>query len=265
MKILFKIILKYYLKYITKLVLLIHRPLIIGVTGSINVIFTKNEIKRQLTEANYEVRSNPKNFNTEIGLPLAILNLPSGYNSYKNWLPVIWRAFKSIFELKFPKILVLGLGVAGPGDMKYLMSLARPKIAVITDITQRYIESFDDMDELVGEYKFFVKSIKKDSSLILNYDNIKVRKLAEFKNDKSSALLKAPDKTIFFGLSETGPKNYWRAEVMGKTLNGQTVRATNNGQTADYQIDRFGQHHVYALLVGLIVKKILSLKETVGR
>jgi len=68
MKTLLKQILKYYLKYITKLVLAIYRPLIIGVSGSINVIFTKEEIKRQLEAAGLAARFNPKNFNTEIGL-----------------------------------------------------------------------------------------------------------------------------------------------------------------------------------------------------
>lgn len=248
MKTLFRIILKYYLKYITKLVLFIHRPLIVGVTGSINEVFTKNEIKRQLADAGLEVRSNPKNFNTEIGLPLAILNLPSGYNSYNNWLPIIWQTFKSIFKLKFPKILVLGLGVSGPGDMKYLMSLIRPKIAVITDITQRYIESFSDMDRLAKEYEYFIKLMDKTGYLILNYDNQRIRKLAKFKNNK----------TIWFGLSDAGPKNYWRGETIEKTLNGQKIRISNHGQTADYQINRFGQHHLYAMLGGLIVKEIVS-------
>jgi len=249
MKTVLKQILKYYLKYITKLVLLIHRPLIIGVTGSINEVFTIDEIKRQLIEANFEVRSNPKNFNTEIGLPLAILNLPSGYNSYKNWLPIIWQALSSIFKLKFPKILVLGLGVSDPGDMKYLMSLIRPKIAVITDITQRYIESFADLDRLAKEYEYFIKLMDKNGYLILNYDNQRIRKLAEFKNDK----------IIFFGLIDAGQKNYWRGEMIEKTLNGQTIRVTKDGhQPADYRINRPGEHHIYAMLVGLIVRALLK-------
>ena len=252
-KIIFKFILKYYLKYITKLVLSIHRPLIIAVSGSINVAFTKDEIKQQLALAGFEVRSNPKNFNTEIGLPLAILNLPSGYNSYKNWLPIIWLAFKSIFKRKFPKILVLGLGVSEPGDMKYLMSLIKPKIGVITDITQRYIESFEDIDELNKEYVFFTKSIKKNGYLILNCDNQRLRNLAREQSDK----------TVFFGLEKnhTDFKNYWRGELIEKTATGLKIKVTQNGQTDNYNINRHGQHHIYAKLSGLIVKQIiLSLK-----
>ena len=257
MKTLLKQILKYYLKYITKLVLAIYRPLIIGVSGSINVIFTKEEIKRQLEAAGLAARFNPKNFNTEIGLPLAILNLPSGYNSYKSWPPIIWRAFKSIFYLKLPKILVLGLGVSDPGDMKYLMSLVKPDIGVITDITQRYIESFDDMDKLVGEYEIFTKAIKKNGYLILNYDNPRLRQLAQTVNQA----------TIFFGLGKAGSglKNYWRGEIIEKTTAGQIIRVTDERQAASYQVNRFGQHHVYARLTGLIVKKIVLNFKTGSR
>lgn len=254
MKIILKQILKYYLKIIVRLVLLIHRPLIIGITGSVNEIFTKNEIKRQLTEAHYEVRSNPKNFNTEIGLPLAILNLPSGYNSYINWLPVIWQALKSVFYLKFPKILVIELGVAKPGDMKYLLSLIRPKIGVITDITQRYVEGFSDMDKLVGEYEYFVKSINKKGYLVLNRDNQRIQRLTKIRNNN----------IVFFGLEKSSAENeitvkedYWQGEAVNKTFNGQTVRIIHGGQTENCQINRFGEHHIYALLAGLIVKKLV--------
>lgn len=253
MKIIFKQILKYYLKFITKIVLLIHRPLIISVTGSTNGFFAKNEIKRQLEAGRRDIRSNPKNFNTEIGLPLAILNLPSGYNSYRNWLPIIWQAFLSLFKLTFPKILILELGVDRRGDMKYLMSLVKPKIAVITDITQRYIESFADMDELVGEYKRLVESIDKKGCLILNYDNPRIKKLSEF--TKAGI--------IPFGLEKRTPtpKDYWLGEITEKTSSGQTVSVTNSQETKKYSINRFGEHHAYALLIGLIARKIiLNLK-----
>lgn len=253
MKIIFKPILKYYLKFITKTVLLIQRPLIISVTGSTNEFFAKNEIKRQLEEANYDIRSSHKNFNSEIGLPLAILNLPSGYNAYKNWPPIIWQAFISLFKLKLPKILILELGINKRGDMKYLMSLVRPKIAVITDITQRYLENFSNMDELVGEYKHFVELLGKNDYLVLNYDNQRIKKLSEFTKAN----------IIPFGLEKPAPAidNYWLGEITKKTVDGQTVLVANGREKKNYSISRFGEHHAYALLIGLIVKKvILNLK-----
>jgi UDP-N-acetylmuramoyl-tripeptide--D-alanyl-D-alanine ligase len=256
MKTILRQILKYYLKIITKLVLTIHRPLVIGITGSINEFFTKNEIKRQLIESKLEVRSNPKNFNTEIGMPLAILNLASGYDSYSSWLIIMWRALKTLFGYNFPKILLIGYGVAKPGDMKYLLSLIKPKIGVITEITQRYVDSFDSMDELAGEYAYFIKSIDNNGILLLNYDNPRIKMLADITDNKK----------IYFGLNQlSGEKvareDYWQGIQIKKTVNGQTVEVINQDNRNNYQINRFGEHHIYALLAGLIVKKlVLNLK-----
>jgi len=240
MKPIFKTILKYYLKYITKLVLFIHRPTIIAIAGSTNKTFVKEEINYVLREQGMDVRSNPKSFNTEIGLPLAILYLPSGYNSYKDWLPIIFKAFKAVFTIKFPKILVLELGISGPGDMKYLLSIIKPKIAVITDITQRYLESFSDMDEMTEEYCTLVKKVKKFGILILNYDNIKVRSMARF----------AKAKVEFFGLQEGA---YWQAVDIDKRSQGQIIKVKRNSTISQHKINRFGQHHIYALLISLVI------------
>ncbi len=247
MKFIFKLILKFYLKYITKLVLLIHRPVIIAVAGSTNKIFVKDEIKRVLLEKGLTVRANPKNFNTEIGLPLAILNLSSGYNLFKNWLPIILKAPTRIFQLNFPKYLVLGLGTSDSGDMRYLLTIVRPKITVITDITQRYLEGFSDMDRLVGEYEYLAKKTRGDGLLVLNYDNIRVREISK----------KYKTKTEFFGTKD-GAR--WQAVKTSREETGETVKVSHNGIITEYKINRFGRHHVYSLLIGLIIKS--SLKST---
>jgi len=241
MKYILKTILKYYLKYITKLVLLIHRPTIIAIAGSTNKTFVKEEIKKALSAKGKSVRANPRNFNTEIGLPLAILYLSSGYNSYKNWLPIIFKALLVIFQTNFPKFLILELGVSDKGDMKYLLSVIKPKIAIITNITQRYLEGFADMDDLVGEYELLVKKTRKDGLVILNYDNIRVRELSK----------SAKARIEFFGLQNGAG---WRAVEARKRKIGQNVEVTHNNVANQYKINCFGEHHVYAMLVGLIVK-----------
>ncbi|PIR12864.1 hypothetical protein COV49_04085 [Candidatus Falkowbacteria bacterium CG11_big_fil_rev_8_21_14_0_20_39_10] len=244
MKFIFKLTLKYYLKYITKLVLLIHRPVIIAVAGSTNKVFVKDEIKKVLLDKGLSVRVNPKNFNTEIGLPLAILNLPSGYNSFKNWLPIIFKAPLAIFQFDFPKYLVLGLGASDPGDMKYLLTIVQPKISIITDITQRYLEGFSDMDKLVGEYEKLADRTKKNGLIVLNYDNIRVRQIGR-KNKKA---------TEFFG-SQNGAG--WQAVKVERGEQGEIAKVSHNGIIKEYKLNRFGRHHVYSLLIGLIIKSSL--------
>jgi UDP-N-acetylmuramoyl-tripeptide--D-alanyl-D-alanine ligase len=242
MKIVFKTILKYYLKYITKLTLFIHKPVVIAVSGSTNKTFVKDEIKRVLENKGLGVRANPKNFNTEIGLPLAVSNLPSGYNSYKNWLPVIKQSLFCIFQKNFPEYLVLELGVSRKGDMKYLLSIIKPKISVIIDITQRYLESFSGMDDLVWEYKLLVQNTDKDGTVILNADNVRVKSLAEF----SKANVE------FFGTSE---ESDWKIGGITRSVKGEKFELSHNSSSSNLEIFRFGLHNIYANIIGIIIDK----------
>ncbi|MBF0385876.1 MAG: hypothetical protein HQL27_08405 [Candidatus Omnitrophica bacterium] len=243
MKYIFKKFLQQYLKYLAKITLLIHRPQIIAVAGSINKTFVKEEICRVLSEAGLNVRPNPRAFNTEIGLSLSILDLSSGYNSYLKWLPIILRAPMSIFQKNFPKFLVLEFGISDPGDMKFLLSVARPHMTVITDITQRYIEGFDDVEELVDEYEYLASCTK--GLIILNYDNIRVRGLAKF----------SPAKAIFFGLEDGAD---WKGELVGNNI---YQVAKIQGQNKEFKLIRHGIHHVYSLLIGQIIAYVSQKKE----
>jgi len=246
MKPFFKLLLKYYLKYIAKLAILIHRPTIIAVAGSINKPFVKDEIIKQLKFLKKDVRANAKNFNTEIGLPLAVLYLNSGYNSFRNWLPVILKAPKRIFTRNFPKFIVLGLGTSDPGDMKYLLSIVKPQIAIITDITQRYLEGFTDMDSLFKEYKILVKKITKNGILIANNDNQRCRDL--FKPDLS-----------IISVGENENSNYQLLSTK-KDLEGMTLEYKANGKIYNVKINKFGKHHIQAFLIGQIIKNYVSDK-----
>lgn len=240
MKPLFKLLLKYYLKYITKLVLFIHKPVVVAISGSTGKTFVKDEIKKILKNKNRSVRANPKSFNTEIGLPLAILNLPSGYNSYRNWIPVIKQSLICIFKTKFPKYLVLELGVSKKGDMRYLLSIVKPKISVITGITQRYLESFSGMDDLVGEYEWLVRKTDKNGLVILNGDNNRVKRLSK----KSAA------KVMLFGMEEGLD---WQIKNVTREEKGETFDILHNGKICGVKINRFGIHQIYTFIIGKII------------
>jgi len=258
MKFICRIILQAYLKWLTKLVLFLRRPLVVAVAGSANKAFFKEKIKEALRLEGLAVRSNPKNFNTLIGLPLAILDLPSGYHSYKDWLPILWQSPASLWQKDFPKVLVLELGVSDPGEMKKLLAIVKPKIAVVTGITQRYLEAFSDVDELVGEYEYLIKKIVAKNSVVLNYDNARLRELAK----------KAKARVKFFSLQsdcpeDIKPKNFWRAKELGKGELGEIVRIIHDGIEEQQELNRFGQHHIQALLASLVIKNEISKQKNV--
>lgn len=241
MKKIFKTLLQFYLKFLTKTILFIHRPIIIAIGGSLNKTFAKNEIENELKKLNFSVRSTVNNFNTDIGLPLSILNLPSGYNSYKQWLPIIFKAWKSIFQQNFPNILILELGVSDPGDMKYLTTIIKPQIAVITDITKRYLESFSDVDNLINEFKILIKHTDENGLVILNFDNENVIKL--FSTCKS--------KIDSFGTKDGASCQATQIENINI---GQIFKIKYNNEYTIAQTNYFGVHHIYAMLVAKIIK-----------
>ncbi|HLN18825.1 MAG TPA: Mur ligase family protein [Patescibacteria group bacterium] len=244
MKPLLKIILKYYLKYITKLVLIIHRPFIIAVAGSTNKTFVKDEVAKVIRKKGYFVRANQNNFNTEIGLPLAVLDLPSGYNSYRKWLPTLYQSLFCLFRLNYPKYLILELGASNRGDMRHLLSIINPKISIITDITQRYLENFSDMNDLTEEYKILAKKTVARGQIIINCDNIKLKKIYDSIRGKKQS----------FG--QTAGCD-WRIENCGRTEKGEKFQLEHKGNIIEKEIDYFGEHHIYAAVSSLIINEIV--------
>lgn len=240
-----KTILKYYLKFLAKLALALHNPKIIVVSGSANQFFVKEDINKELGSLEIDSKLSPKNFNTEIGLPLSILDLPSGYNSLLAWIPAIKKAPLAIFK-KMPKFLILSLGISNPGDMKYLMSIVKPDISVITEINQRYLEGFKNMDALVSEYESLAQNTKKDGLLVYNNDNTRTRAL----KNKSKSL------SISFGEREDSD---WQIIEKLKTKQGLSFKLKNNTEYPEdksiknINLKRFGQHHIYSKTIALIV------------
>lgn len=241
MKLLLKPLLKCYLKSLAKLVLFIHRPIIIAIAGSTNKAFAKNVIYSKLKQEGMSVGIGDKNFNTEIGLPLAILRIPeSGYNSYRNWLPVIVKAFLALGQKNYPRVLVLEMGISNRGDMKYLLSIIKPQIAVITDINQRYLEAFSGMDRLVGEYKLLVKKVDATGLVVLNYDNSRTRRLAKLTKSK----------VITFGEKKGAD---YQVELIERITTGEKFQLKILDKDKKLEIKSFGRHNVYAETIGLII------------
>ena len=89
---------------------------VIGVTGSVGKTSTKQLIAA-LIAPHRRVAANPANFNTEIGLPLAVLAAPAG-----------------------TEVLVLEMGMRGFGQIDELARIAEPDVGVITNIGPVHLE-----------------------------------------------------------------------------------------------------------------------------
>lgn len=245
MKKIFRGTIQYYLKVLTKIVLWRHKPMIITIAGTTNKTFIKEVILDELGRGP-EVRGNPKSFNTEIGLPLAVLFLPSGYSSIFKWVDVLLTGTCiSIFSRKFPKILVLEMGVDRRGDMKYLLSMVKPTIAVVTNINRSFPDTRTSLDDIAGELRHLIKAVPVNGSLILNHDDLRVRKFKEISKAK----------VILYGTADECDAKIESIETLPS---GQKFSLNFNGNRDIIEIERPGRHNINAQVVAKVVSEELE-------
>jgi len=247
MKFFLKKIIQSYLKFLTKVTLWRHKPLIVAVAGTTNKTTVKDYILKFMREkyGEREVRGNPRSYNTEIGLPLAILYLDSGESSPIKWIRILLQGTaRAILGLKFPSKLVLELGVSRKGDMEYLLEMVRPSIAIITNIEGSYTYINSSLDIISEEMKLLVRKIPQKGKVILNSDDERVKNLSE----------SAKAEVITYGLSHEAEA---RAENLKSDAEGQNFNFVFKGEKESVKIRKYGRHYVYAWIIAKIVKNIL--------
>ncbi len=170
-----------------KFVLKRKNPIIIAITGSVGKTSVKDVVYEILKEHVY-VRKSEKSFNSEIGVPLSILGLPSGWNSMRVWIKnMIDGALIALHRGEYPEVLILEMGVDRPGDMDKLTSWIKPDIAILTRLPDVpvHVEFFDSPEEVSREKQKLVEALKPDGVFIYNNDDEKIVKIAQSVFQKS--------------------------------------------------------------------------------
>jgi len=163
-----------------KMVLSRETPEIIGITGSVGKSSAKQAIGAVLG-AKFSVRVSPKNYNTELGLPLSVLDLPSGGRSAWAWASILSRGcFRSHFGIKdYPKTLVLEMAADHPGDIAYLVNIAQPAVGVVTAVGESHAENFGSVENVAREKQVLVARLPKEGHAVLNRDDERVWAMRE--------------------------------------------------------------------------------------
>src|SRR3989338_1370516 len=85
-------------------------------------ISIKINITTEIQRISY-LRKSDKSYNSEIGLPLTILGVPNGWSNPVIWFKNILKGFwLFLWPHKYPKWLVLEVGVGKPDDMRRTVS-----------------------------------------------------------------------------------------------------------------------------------------------
>lgn len=126
---------------------------VVGITGSTGKTSTKDLIAAALSEK-YKVFKTKGNFNNDIGMPLMIFQLNKNY-----------------------EVAILEMGMSNLGEIETLAKVAKPDLAVITNIGTSHMENLKTRDNIL-KAKLEITTLFNDNNvLIVNGDNDKLQNL----------------------------------------------------------------------------------------
>lgn len=258
----FKIVITVILEAEAKLVLKKYKPKIIAITGSVGKTSTKDAIFAVVGET-LIARKSEKSFNSEIGLPLTILDCENGWSNPVLWAKNIIKGFVLVItSTHYPKWLVLEIGAGKPGDIERATRLVTPDVAVVTRFGEVpvHVEYFKNPDELFDEKAKLVKALRSTGAIILNADDERVLALRE----KTKAM------SLTFGLNEGAmfrATNIHVAYEEGVPV-GTTFKLEYDGNVFPVGMRGvLGVQPVYSALAGIAVGAYLKLNivDIIGR
>ena len=199
---------------------------VIAVTGSSGKTSTKDLIGQVLTHHGETVVP-VGSANNELGLPLTILHAS---NTAQN--------------------LVLEMGMRGLGHIKYLCDIARPSIAVVTNVGHAHIGEVGSQENIALAKSEIVCDLSAADIAILNADDPFVSAMRELTRAQ----------VMTYGLSDD-------ADVQAINVE-QRVDGTSEfdviiaGETLHITLPLIGQHNVYNALSAIAVARVVGMSSS---
>lgn len=241
-----------------RLMLLRYRPKIVAVTGSVGKTSAKDMIYEVLS-VKYSVRKNQKSLNSETGLPLTILGFESGWNNPLSWLKIIlFGLVRIIYVRKYPRWLVLEIGINQPGDMEQTASWIRPEIAVFTAFGEVpvHVEFFESPEDVMFEKSKLMNYVNEGGAIILNADDKNVLKLKTKSNRK----------VYTYGINSPADLTASHCNVIyddegkNKLPSGISFKLNYDGNVFPIKIEGvIGEQYIYPVMISILVGTALGI------
>jgi UDP-N-acetylmuramoyl-tripeptide--D-alanyl-D-alanine ligase len=124
---------------------------VVGITGSTGKTSVK-DFTASVLGSRFRVWASPRSFNTEVGVPLTLLNAPADAEA-----------------------IVLEMGSRGIGHIATLCEVARPQIGVVTSVGLAHMEMFGSLETVAAAKAELVEALPEDGIAVLNADDPIVR------------------------------------------------------------------------------------------
>lgn len=195
---------------------------IIAITGSVGKTLTQNAIYAVLSQK-YRAVVPGDNLDPTYRIPQTILKT-------KPW----------------DNYLILEYGVEHPGDMDYYLSLAKPKIGVVTAIAPTHTKYFGDEKGVFEEKAKLVEALPKDGNAVLNADDKKVAQMA----------VRTRVKIYWYGQKA---RDSIKISHFAQNLRGSKFRLHYGGQKATVYWKVVGKHQLTSAYAAATVGVICGL------
>ncbi|HEX5900661.1 MAG TPA: UDP-N-acetylmuramoyl-tripeptide--D-alanyl-D-alanine ligase [Solirubrobacteraceae bacterium] len=116
---------------------------VVGITGSVGKTSTKDILAAMLAEKLRTV-ANRENLNTEIGLPMTVLEAPAA-----------------------TEVLVLEMGMRGPGQIAELSAIAEPEVGLITAVAPVHLELMGSIEAIAAAKAELVAGLRTGGTAIV--------------------------------------------------------------------------------------------------
>jgi UDP-N-acetylmuramoyl-tripeptide--D-alanyl-D-alanine ligase len=195
------------------------RPKVIAITGSNGKTTTKDMVYSIVSET-FKAYKTEGNHNNHIGVPLTILSMPGD-----------------------TEVLVLEMGMNHFGEMTFLSQLAKPDIAVITNIGESHIEYLGSRAGIAKAKLEMINGLKKNGSLIIDGDEPLLTNIH----------------TNAFTIIRCGYQddNEWKITGVKEGTDG--YRFSLNHGLSEYKVPVLGRHNVKNAVFSLTVAKLLGI------
>lgn len=187
---------------------------IVGITGSVGKT-TVREATHQLLSSRFSTHQSPRNFNGDIGLPIALL----GIEPSDEWA-------------------IIEIGPYSQEEMKLLVSSARADVGIVTNVGPTHLERFGTFADTERIKGLLPESLPEDGLAVLNGDDPRVRRMAT----RTSA------EVFTFGF---GPRcNLQASEVVARGFDGISFNLRDNlsGDQAAVSSPLVGRHQAMTAL-----------------
>lgn len=189
---------------------------VVGVTGSVGKTSTKETVYSVLSQK-FNTHKNEGNLNNEIGMPISVFGLGKKHEA-------------AIFEM----------GMSAFGEISRLSRVARPDIAIITNIGISHIEKLGTQDNILKAKLEIIDGMQQGGTLILNGDDAYLQKFMG-----KAAPQNFPMKIMTYGINN---KSGVYAQNIIPSEKGTDFEIRFDGGSVKVHMNVPGSHNVYNAL-----------------